>query len=75
MHYRSAASLTAARGVPVPVDAVASYVPRPFLFHPVEVTDLPAQDELPEDLFGEAEDRAEQHGVSYHRALGCLNIQ
>ncbi|WP_331720615.1 hypothetical protein OG851_42505 (plasmid) [Streptomyces sp. NBC_00161] len=72
VHYRSAASLAAAQDVPVPVNAVASYVPRPCLLDPVEVTELPAQDELPADLFGEAEAWAEQHGIKYHRTLACL---
>ncbi|MEU8435481.1 hypothetical protein AB0F18_21715 [Streptomyces sp. NPDC029216] len=72
MHYRSAASLAVAQDVPRPVDAVASYVPRPCLLDPVEATDLPEKDELPEDLFGEAEDWADQHGIDYHRTLACL---
>ncbi|MFI6148659.1 hypothetical protein [Streptomyces sp. NPDC051109] len=71
MHYRSAASLTAVADVPVPIDAVASYVPRPCLLDPVEVTDLPARDELPEELFGEAEAWAERHGIEYHRTVAC----
>ncbi|MFG2985644.1 hypothetical protein ACGFYQ_31050 [Streptomyces sp. NPDC048258] len=35
------------------------------------MTDLPAEDELPEELLAQAEAWAEAHGTEYHRGLAC----
>ncbi|KAB7835557.1 hypothetical protein [Streptomyces mobaraensis] len=56
---------------PQPDRADEGYLPRPCVLDPVEVVDLPDQEELPDDLRAEAERWAEAHGAEYHRALAC----
>jgi hypothetical protein len=48
------------------------YVPRPCALDPVGVVDLPDEEELPEELVEAADSWAEERGLEYARALGCL---
>ena len=56
---------------PRPHRSQDGYLPRPRALDPVEITDLPEQDELPEELHAEAERWAEERGGEYHRELSC----
>ncbi|OKK22878.1 hypothetical protein AMK16_00705 [Streptomyces sp. CB00455] len=72
LRHRCAASVTGALlQPPLPVDAVASYLPRPCVLDPLEVVDLPDGDELPAGLLARAETWAEGHDTEYHRDLSC----
>uniref|UniRef100_A0AAU2JIQ8 DUF1963 domain-containing protein n=1 Tax=Streptomyces sp. NBC_00049 TaxID=2903617 RepID=A0AAU2JIQ8_9ACTN len=71
LRHRSAATVTAVLEAPAPVDAVDSYLPQPCVLDPVEVTDLPHTEELPEALAEEAEEWAERHDTEYHRDIAC----
>ncbi|RST13584.1 hypothetical protein E2C00_17425 [Streptomyces sp. WAC05374] len=71
VRHRSAALVGTLLEPPVPSEAVAGYVPQPCLLDPIQVTDLPDQDELPEDLFDQAEAWAEDRDTEYHRVLSC----
>ncbi|MER5732208.1 hypothetical protein ABT084_28395 [Streptomyces sp. NPDC002138] len=73
LHHRSAGTLTAPAPAPAiaPVDAVDSYLPQPCVLDPLAVTDLPDQDELPEELLTRAEAWAEAREAEYHRELSC----
>ncbi|MGA4863589.1 hypothetical protein ACPB9J_13175 [Streptomyces lavendulocolor] len=70
-HRPAALTGTLAEPPAPPADAVTRYVPRPCLLDPVEVTDLPDQDELPDELVTEAEAWAEDRDAEYHRVLSC----
>ncbi|MFE5867316.1 hypothetical protein ACFQ6V_01550 [Streptomyces roseifaciens] len=72
LRYRSSSRVAGAVvDPPRPDRADDCYLPRPCVLDPVEVTDLPDQDEIPEDLHAEGDRWAEAHGVEYHRALAC----
>lgn len=74
IRHRFAAALLAPGITPVaiaPVDAVDSYLPQPCVLDPLEVTDLPDQDELPEELLARAETWAQARDTEYHRELAC----
>ncbi|MCX5199228.1 hypothetical protein OOK31_36010 [Streptomyces sp. NBC_00249] len=71
LRHRSAASVGAVLERPVPTDAVDGYLPRPCVLDPLEVTDLPDGDELPEELLVRADAWAEARDTEYHRELSC----
>lgn len=71
MRHRSAATVSAVLDPPVPDDIGGRRAPLPCVLDPVEVTDLPDQDELPAELLAAAESWAERHGVEFHRVLAC----
>ncbi|MFG2295022.1 hypothetical protein [Streptomyces sp. NPDC048603] len=73
LRYRASGEVGAVAGAPpVPDDADPVYLPEPCVFEPVEVVDLPEQDELPEELYESAEAWAEERGLEYNRVFGCL---
>ncbi|MEH6373961.1 hypothetical protein V7793_06365 [Streptomyces sp. KLMMK] len=71
LRYRSSSRAGALLDPPRPDRADDRYLPRPCVLDPVEVTDLPDQDEIAEDLHAEGDCWAEAHGVEYHRTLAC----
>ncbi|MCF3131836.1 hypothetical protein [Streptomyces olivochromogenes] len=74
VRFRSAAGVTEILDPPPPLphEVKNGYVPHPCVLNPVDVIDLPDQDELPEDLVETAETWAEEQGVEYARTLATL---
>lgn len=73
LRYRASAETgPPAGGPPVPGGAKEVYLPAPCRLEPVEVLDLPEQDELPEELYESVEQWAAERGTDYNRVLGCL---
>ncbi|MFJ8015294.1 hypothetical protein [Streptomyces sp. NPDC096339] len=73
LRHRASAEIGAPAGVPpVPGGAKEVYLPAPCRLDPVEVLDLPEQDELPEELYESVEEWAGERGTDYNRVLGCL---
>ncbi len=71
MRYRSAATMAAVLVPPVSDCADKCYVPRPCALGPVEVTDLPDRDELPEELVDAQDAWADRHGIEFDRSPAC----
>ncbi|MFC5143319.1 hypothetical protein [Streptomyces aureoversilis] len=71
LRYRSSSCAGTLPDPPRPDRADDCYLPRPCVLDPLEVTDLPDENEIPEDLCAEGDRWAEAHGVEYHRTPAC----
>ncbi|GAA4616576.1 hypothetical protein GCM10023195_73740 [Actinoallomurus liliacearum] len=72
LRYRSSSTVaTTLTHPPRPDRADKSYLPHPCTIAPLEIVDLPEQDELPEDLFDEGDRWAEARDLEFNRVLAC----
>ncbi|GLY92021.1 hypothetical protein [Actinoallomurus iriomotensis] len=71
VRHRSSSAVTTTLNPPKPDRADDCYLPRPCTLDPLRITDLPAVDELPANLYDEGCRWAEKHGVEYDRGLAC----
>lgn len=69
--YRAASEVTDVLDPPRPDEAQDIYLAAPCVLEPLRVSDLPDQDELPEELHESGEEWAEGQGIEYHRGLAC----
>ncbi|MFE0508652.1 hypothetical protein [Streptomyces sp. NPDC058964] len=73
VRFRSAAGVAEILDPPRPQELKNGYLPHPCVLDPVDVVDLPDQDELPEDLVETADAWAEDLDLEYARTFGCLS--
>ncbi|WP_326586042.1 hypothetical protein [Streptomyces sp. NBC_01294] len=71
VRFRSSSDVGAVAEAPRSAGAQGIYVARPCVLDPAEVVDLPAGDEIPEELFERGEAWARARGTEYHRTLAC----
>ncbi|MER6125471.1 hypothetical protein ABT173_23150 [Streptomyces sp. NPDC001795] len=71
MRHRASSAVGAVLDPPRPDRTDHGYLPHPCVLDPLRVTDLPDQDELPDDLVEQGSDWAEAHGIEFHRGLAC----
>ncbi|WP_433178189.1 hypothetical protein [Actinoallomurus sp. CA-150999] len=71
LRYRSSSAVETVLNPPRPEQADEGYLPEPCAVDPEEIVDLPAVDELPEDLYDEGCRWADARGIEYHRGLAC----